>query len=265
MLNDQIKTLLSWIKEKHPGNRELIRDYISEKFNMSYTISAISRLLKRHGITRIKPKLIPGKPPTLSEQYEFLMSYCFLKNLCATHEKIVQLFVDGMHLIHQVIPTYYWGNKGDRITINTNSSRNRLNILGAYNVDTCHLTHLTSENNCNANQVIQFLELICKEYRNKELIVLYMDNARYFRAVKVREWLEDHSQISIRFLPPYAPNLNLIERLWRFVKGKLVRNRYYKEYKIFRANTFRLLNHLEGYTQELKSLINNNFEIIKQD
>ena len=71
-------------------------------------------------------------------------------------------------------------------------------------------------------------------------------------------------KIIINALPAYAPILNLIERLWRFVKGQLVRNRYYEKYKTFRANAFRLLNHLEDYADDLKTLINDNFEIVRQ-
>ncbi len=50
-----------------------------------------------------------------------------------------------------------------------------------------------------------------------------------------------HRVYSLHTLPAYAPNLNLIERLWRFVKGKLVRNRYYEKYKTFRSKVFILL------------------------
>jgi transposase len=187
-----------------------------------------------------------------------------MKKLPQNNESMVQLFVDGMHLVHQVIPTFYWGSSKDRITFNSNSSRNRLNILGAYDVQTQTLVHLSSEDNCDAEQVIKFLKLICKAYHDRDSIILHMDNAPYFHAEIVREWLKKNPQIIINSLPPYAPNLNLIERLWRFVKGQLVRNRYYEKYKTFRANAFRLLNHLEDYADDLKTLINDNFEIVRQ-
>jgi transposase len=208
--------------------------------------------------------LIPGKPPTLAQQFGFIFHYLMLKKLQRDDESMVQLFVDGMHLVHQVIPTFYWGTHKDRLTFNTNSSRNRLNILGAYDVQTHTLVHLTSEANCDAEKVIEFLELICKVYYDKDSIILHMDNAPYFHAEIVRNWLKEHPQIVINALPAYAPNLNLIERLWRFVKGELVRNRYYEKYKTFRAKVFRLLNNLGNYTDKLKTLITDNFEIIPQ-
>jgi len=89
-----------------------------------------------------------------------------------------------------------------------------------------------------------------------------MYNAPYFHAKIVREWLKKHPQIVINTLPAYTPNLNLIERLWRFVKGELVRNRYYEKYKTFRAKVFRLLNSLQDHTNKLKTLIADNFEVV---
>ena len=89
-----------------------------------------------------------------------------------------------------------------------------------------------------------------------------MQHLRYFHAKIVSEWLENHPRLHIEFLPPYAPNLNLIKRLWGFVKNKLVKNKYYKEYKTFRAQEFQFLNNIGEYADELKTLMTENFEII---
>ncbi len=87
--------------------------------------------------------------------------------------------------------------------------------------------------------------------------------AQYFKAAIVSQWLEDHLKLQIEFLPPYAPNLNLIERFWRFVKEKLVKNSYYEKYKTFRAKTFQFLNHVDEYVEEYKSLMVEKFQIVK--
>ena len=67
------------------------------------------------------------------------------------------------------------------------------------------------------------------------------------------------------FLPPYAPNLNLIERFWRFAKEKLVKNDYCKEYKKFRAKVFQFLNNTRIHKKELIPLMVENFEIISNN
>ena len=174
----------------------------------------------------------------------------------------VVLFGDAMHLIHQNVPGRCWGNPLYPPILETNSSRKRLNILGAYNPDDLSLIHLTGEDNCNAEKVIEYLDMILINYPTAPRIDLIVDNARYFHAKIVSEWLEKNPKLQIEFLPPYAPNLNLIERLWGFAKKKLVKNKYYKEYKTFRAKVFQFLNNIGKYADELKSLMTENFQII---
>lgn len=249
-------------KKKAPGSRVLIRDYIQVTFGIIYTLSALSRVLHRLGLKRLRPNLIPGKPPILEVQIQFIQRYKQLKLFEKIDPGIIQLFSDGMHLIHQVVPSFYWGAKGSPIVLPSNSSRQRLNILGAYSPARQELVHLTSENNCDAIQVIKFLECVVKQYSHCHSIILHLDNARYFHARQVRCWLKEHPELIINRLPAYAPNLNLIERLWRFIKEQLVHNRYYEEYKTFRAHTFRLLNKVHDFATALRSLISDNFELV---
>ena len=143
-----------------------------------------------------------------------------------------------MHLIHQNVPALCWGDPKDPPILKTNTGRQRLNILGTYNPDSHSFIHLTGEENCNANRVIEYFEVIIKAYRRHPKIILYLDNAKYFKAEIVTQWLEDHPKLQIEFLPPHAPNLNLIERFWRFVKEKLVKNTTMKNTRHFGQKHF---------------------------
>jgi transposase len=172
------------------------------------------------------------------------------------------LFADVMHLIHQNFPGLCWGNQAFPPVSETNSGRKRLNIIGAYDPATYSFTHLTGEENCDAGRVIEYLEIIYKKYHNFSEIYLIADNAKYFHARKVTKWLDEHKKLNLVFLPAYSPNLNLIERLWRFTKEKLVKNKYYKEYKTFRAKAFQFLNHIDDYVDEFKTLMTEKFQII---
>ncbi|KPA17126.1 Sulphatase-modifying factor domain protein, partial [Candidatus Magnetomorum sp. HK-1] len=78
----------------------------------------------------------------------------------------------------------------------------------------------------------------------------------------VREWLKANNHIQIKFLPAYSPNLNLIERFWKYAKKQLVKNTYYKKYKEFRANTFQFLNNVKKHYENLKSLMVEKFQIV---
>lgn len=243
----------------------MIRDYIYETFRVFYSLSNISRLMEKLKLHWLRPKTVPGQTPDLEEQIQFIHRYHQTKAFTQLDEGMVQLFGDGMHLHHQVIPAYCWGDPKDPPILDTNSNRKRLNILGAYSLTEQRLIHLTSEENCNALRVIEFFEKLLKAYPEKHTIILYLDNAPYFYAAIVREWLEKHPKLVVEYLPTYAPNLNLIERLWRLVKKELVHNRYYEQYKTFRAKAFRVLNHIHDYKEKLSSLINENFQIIWQN
>ena len=140
-----------------------------------------------------------------------------------------------MHLIHQNVPGLCWGDPKDPPILKTNTSRQRLNILGAYNPDSHSFVHLTGEENCDAKRVIEYFDVILKAYRRAPAIVLFLDNATYFKAEIVTTWLKDHPKLKLEFLPPYAPNLNLIERFWRFVKEHLFVVCYLK-FGIFHRN-----------------------------
>lgn len=218
------------------------------------------KAIKKKGLALIRPKLVPGNPPSEEVQREFIHQYKEIRK--TTGKDKVILFCDAMHLIHQVIPGLFWGDPKDLPSFATNSGRKRINIIGAYDPHSKGFVHYTNETNCNAESVILFFQEILKSYPEAKTITLILDNATYFHAKIVREWLEKQKKITCWFLPAYSPNLNLIERFWRFTKKHLVRNTYYAEYKNFRAKVFQFLNNPSEHIDELSSLMTENFEII---
>jgi transposase len=255
---NQANQVVIYVICESPGNTKEIREYIRDRFGMTYCDESVRQLLIRRGLRILRPRTVPGSPPSVEEQKQFVRQYEELRNKPGT--KV--LFGDAMHLVHQNFPGLCWGDPMLPPVFETNSGRRRLNILGAYDIETHSLVHLTGEENCDADRVIEFLERISHSYRNFDELYLIVDNARYFHARKVSEWLGDRPGIRLMFLPAYAPNLNLIERLWRLTKKNLVRNKYYKKYKTFRAKVFQFLNNLTNHIDELKTLIVENFEII---
>lgn len=243
----------------------MIQLYIQEQFHISYSLSGISRLMHRIGLKKLRPRSQPGKSPCLEKQVSFVLHYFQIQDFACQDAGMIQLFGDGMHLHHQCVPSLCWGDPKDPPVLPTNSNRKRLNILGAYAPAEGHFLHCTSEENCDAQRAIEFLERILKDYPTHHSIILYLDNAPYFHAPSVQDWLREHPQMIIEPLPTYSPNLNLIERLWKLVKEKLVNNRYYEKYKTFRAKVFQTLNHLDDLQEELASLMTVRFQLIPQN
>lgn len=98
----------------------------------------------------------------------------------------------------------------------------------------------------------------------KTPITLVLDNARYQRCNLVKQFAKQ-LDIELLFLPAYSPNLNLIERLWKFVKKQCLYSKYYSEFESFKNAISDCLGktHLT-YKRELDSLLTLNFQIFKK-
>ncbi len=96
---------------------------------------------------------------------------------------------------------------------------------------------------------------------NATAIYIICDNAPYYRSRAVQDYLKT-SCIQLVFLPSYAPNLNLIERFWKFFKKKTLYNRYYETFAEFKAACEEFFRNPSKYQRELRSLLTNNFELI---
>lgn len=158
-----------------------------------------------------------------------------------------------------------WQPKGSSgtISIKSNAKKKRVNILGALDFNDLSTTITLTENKCDANQVVEFLGKIRKKYSTQN-IVLVVDNAKYNHA-KLTKFYAELCDIKLFFLPPYSPNLNLIERLWKFTKKMLVRNKYYEKYSLFLEKTQSFFEKMDSYKEELKTLLTRKFQIIHKD
>jgi transposase len=119
-----------------------------------------------------------------------------------------------------------------RVLVRAPSGRQRFNVLGALHAITHQLITVTNESYINATSVCELLEKIAALGHSSPVTVV-MDNARYQRCRLV---LERATQLGIEvlFLPPYSPNLNLIERLWRFVRKECLYSHYYEHFDLFK-------------------------------
>ena len=185
---------------------------------------------------------------------------CALRN-----DKEVLLFSDPMHQIHNVESDYAWQEieKAGTKEISSNTGRRRLNIIGAINPVTMKPTILLEEENCNADSIVRLLEAIKKQYDQAETICLILDNARYQKGIIAQSKAKELG-IDLVFLTPYSPNLNLIERLWKFFKKKVMKNKYYEDFKTFKTAIQKFFfENFDQYHNQLLTLLNFKFGIIK--
>lgn len=173
------------------------------------------------------------------------------------------LFLDPAHQVHNIENGYCWQVKGknETKTVPSNSGRERLTVIGAINPNTYKPTILTTEDNCDGAMMTVFLGEVKKDYPDAKTIYIFLDNAKYNHSNLVTGEAEQLG-IKLLFLPPYSPNLNLIERLWKFMKKKIKANKYYKTFKEFTSAIHDFFKNIAQYEAELKTLLTLNFEII---
>ena len=144
--------------------------------------------------------------------------------------------MDGVHPTHNVQPAYGWIKTGVRKEIPGNSGRSRLNLSGIIDIIS-HKVFIQEDEMLNAEATMSFLRKLEEVYPTKTKIHLFCDNARYYRNKAVTQYLKT-SKIQLHFLPPYSPNLNPIERLWKWMKERVIYNTYYREFEDFKSAVF---------------------------
>ena len=112
----------------------------------------------------------------------------------------------------------------------------------------------------NAQSTQLLFERLLEKYRDKETIWILADNARYYTNAALKEWLAINTKIKLIHIPPYSPNLNLIERLWKFMRKKVINLKYYPKFEEFKGAVFDFFKNIEQYKYELKTLITPNFQ-----
>ena len=225
---------------------------------MSYKIRGMHNLLKRLGFTYKKNRLVPGKADP-EAQRQFVRWFEKVRAKLGPDERIY--FGDAVHVKHNAEAGYAWSESGKAHLIPTNSGRQRYNILGAYCTQTYEHAFLLTEDNINKDTVIALLALLRAKHPGNGLIYLILDNASYNRSLCVQDQAT-LSLIRIKYQPPYSPNLNLIERLWKFMRKELFKDKYRSTFDKFKESVNAFFVGLDAHRDKLETLLTEKFELV---
>lgn len=255
----QQNELKNYLKINTQTRAKDIVSYIKKQYGISYSTIGTTKLIHRLGFSYKKPKIIPGKADRIKQEI-FLTKYQEVKSKLTLNDQIY--FLDSTHPTHNTTPSYGWilkGKENDKF-IKTNTGRERLNLNGALNLSN-HSAVVLEEKTVNSKATIHLLKRLSKVHPTGK-IYLILDNASHHHSKVVTLWLKKHRRIKTVFLPPYSPNLNLIERLWRFFHMKVTNNHYFETYDEFRKTSLRFFRNLDYYKEELSTLMTDNFQLI---
>jgi transposase len=253
----QLQELNAHLEQNTYLTVEAVIAYVDDTYDVLYSVSGMTDLLHRLKFTYKKSKLVPAKADK-EKQEQFLKQLEELRKNKGANDPI--LYMDGVHPQHNTMLAYGWIKKGQDNIIKSNTGRQRININGALDADT-HAVITREDESINAISTIALLEQVEAVYPLAAIIYVICDNARYYRSKLVGKFLET-SKIQLVFLPSYSPNLNLIERLWKFMKKQVLYNKYYEKFDTFKQTTLGFFNNIQQYKMQLDSLLTNNFQLL---
>lgn len=155
---------------------------------------------------------------------------------------IALLFLDASHFVMGCDFLGHIYGKTRRL-VRTFSGRQRYNVLGALDYVSKKVHTITNDTYITATEVCAMLHQIASEYKGLP-VHLVLDNARYQKCAAVQE-LAKKLGISLEYIPPYSPNLNLIERVWKFVKGE-ISSKYYDDFDAFKQKINSIISSMDG-------------------
>ena len=167
------------------------------------------------------------------------------------------LFVDAAHFVFGPFLGYLWCLV--RLLVPGPSGRKRYNVIAAPNAVTHAVIRVANHSYINAESVCALLRQIAAAGLPRPITVV-LDNARYQRCELVQS-LARSLPIELLFLPSYSPNLNLIERLWKFLKKECLASRPLPDYETFTQTIDTRLDQLQTkYKEQMKTLLTLNFQ-----
>jgi transposase len=259
MLNaTQLRELDAHLQDHLYDTADAVARYVEQRWGVHYSASGMTAVLHRLGYVHKKAKLEPGKHPPPEVQEEFVEKYENLKENKAEDDVIC--FMDATHPLHNPVIGRGWIKRGKEHPIQSNTGRRRLNINGAINIETMS-AQVRFDDTIDAESTIALFKQLEEAYPSAKRIIVICDNARYYKSQLAGEYLKS-SPIELLPLPPYCPNLNLIERFWKFFKRKILYNQYYETFGLFTKACKDFFANLGQYVPELRKLLAENFQII---
>ena len=250
-------------KEHPPRSVKQARHVIEQHTGIRRGLTQVRHFLRRLGLKPRKVAAIPIPPKSTLEEHVKTQAEFHKTKLEPKLEEARQgsrqvLFVDAAHVVHASFLGLLWCVA--RLCVRAASGRKRFNVLAALDAVSHKMIQVTNHTYINAESVCLLLRAVADAAVPGVPITLVLDNAAYQKCALVKN-LALQLGIEMLYLPSYSPNLNLIERVWKFVKAECLRTKYYDNYDKFNAAIQRCLDDLPTkHKAAMDSLLTHNFQ-----
>lgn len=259
-LDEHATTLEAYFKEHPPRTVAEAQEAIKAQTGLERSPTQIQAFMKRLGMKCRKVGYVPGRaanPDKQAEQEIFKTQELEPRLAEATAGQRRVLFLDAAHFVLGAYLSMVWCFT--RLFIASPSGRQRFNVLGAVDALTKEIFTVTNETYINAESVCLLLTQLAARYAG-ELITIVLDNARYQKCELVLQ-LAAALGIELLYLPSYSPHLNLIERLWRFVRKECLYSKYYPKFDGFKQAIADCIQQAPAkHKEKLETLLTLNFQ-----
>lgn len=254
------ETIEGYFREHPPATIKEAVAKIEELTGIKRSETQVREFLTGIGMKCRKVGMLPAKAdPEKQEQFKQKELEPLLEEAKAGQRKVY--FVDAAHFVLAPFLGFLW--TFTRLFIQAPAGRQRFNVLGALDAISHELLMVTNDTYINALSVCDLLRQVRSRYPDMP-ITLILDNARYQKCRLVWE-VAASLNIELLYLPPYSPNLNLIERLWMFVKKQCLYSKYYDNFDLFKQAISECLAHThDTHKEALDSLLTLNFQTFNE-
>ncbi|MGI4737129.1 MAG: IS630 family transposase [Janthinobacterium lividum] len=236
-----------------------LQDWLLRTHRVHYSVSGLTDLLHRLGFTYKLTTPVPCQADAVA-QADFLDELAVLEAHVEWGEA-VRYYADAAHPTHNTRCTRAWCAVGQERPLRTVSGRERVNLNAALNAYDPTQVVLDETNCVNAQSTRRLYEQLLVAHPDKARIYVVCDNARYYKNKELRQWLADKPICQV-FLPPYSPNLNLIECFWKYLRQKIINTTFYRTKGQFRTAVLHFFDRLPEFGPDLASLLTRKFHIL---
>jgi transposase len=262
LLEDYRDSLEENFRQQPPRSTKEAQHTIEQRTGLRRGLTQVRRFLRRLGLAPRKVAAIPVPPKStpeehVREQQRFRDEELEPKLRAARAGRRQVYFVDASHFVFATFLGWVWC--WTRWCVRAASGRKRYNVLAALDAVSHRLVRVSNHSYINAESVCALLRAVAEAGTGLP-VTLVLDNARYQKCALVKG-LAAELGIELLYWPSYSPNLNLIERVWKFVKKQTLASIYYRDYQAFNTAIEQCLSDLPTkHRAEMDSFLSHNFQ-----